>query len=389
MKQRKDKRNTYLLYPPEKLLELRHTGDHVFDESKNPYVHRHLLHLARGIYVMEEYWKSQNLKVIYRITDYNQYYLYGLKELEAAVRLFHQIVAPHQEIENKTLVFGVGATQILHASIYAITMLHARANSNDQFVIATPLYFTNQVPSYLDTKTILESLSELGAKWIRLKDSASIANENLVEVITSPNNPDGKLSKPVTKAKYQIHDRVNLWPFYLLNDKLFEKETLADDTISIFSLSKIFSFSGSRVGYAFVTDPRIAHFMRHFIITTTHGIAIDGQIRFLTALRYLLKKNKTHEFLQFITEQYQHRWNMIKAAFVKTELELLNESGPNIWLKAPTNAEKYLLQHYRIEGTYGPEYGVDETFARLNLSCTKSEFHELIWRLTAQRAKAA
>ena len=364
--------------PPRELFKIEHPLNDLYHE----HTYKELLKLHRGVYLMEEWWKKKNVRVNYHINEYNQYYLSGLEELAELTRKFHHMIAPQQNWDNHLLIFGVGATQLLHAAIYALTVLHAKRSSKPGFINATPLYFTHQIPGYLETKDLIEAFDELSARWIPVQSAHLIDENDLVEFVTSPNNPDGALIYPVTRAKHIVHDRVNWWPCYMTDNLLdFKNNKLEEDELSIWSLPKILSFSGSRVGYAFVKNAKVAHYMQHFIITTTHGLAVDGQIRCLTALRYLINKGRAHEYMDWLTAQLSARWQALTKIISQTRLTLLNHAGPAAWVETAGNAQEELYDHYRIIGTYGPEYGVDDRFARLNLLCTSDQFAELIWRL--------
>lgn len=356
---------------------IQHPHDALYDSKLNPNAHQENLLLSRGIYIMEEWWDKQNVSVNYPITKNASYCLYRIPEIEEYVREFHREVCPKQDIAKKFLVFGLGATQVLHAAMYAISIKHSQKKLHKRLI--TPLYFTSQKPSYLDSRLLIDSFSEFNLRWIEFEDAHRIEDENLVEMITSPNNPNGQLLKKATTAHYNIHDRVNLWPFLLGTADC--DETLEKDEISVFSLAKIFSFSGSRVGYAFVNDEEIANYMSYFIIRETHGVCADGQMRCLTALKYLIDNDKTKLYIKWVNKEFKQRWELISKAFAKTKMTLLNSNGPNLWIKTPGNAERYLKENYHIEGTYGSEYGASDEYARLNMQCSRKEFSELIWRL--------
>lgn len=368
--------------PPKKLLYISHPREHWYLEDKDPKCHQRILWLTRGIYLIEEWWKLHNISITYQITSHTQYCLQGLQELEKYIRILHQTIAPHQKIDQHEVVLGIGATQLLHAAIYAACIQHAEKKSGDNHLFLKPLYFTHQTPGYLDSKDSIETLRELNAVWIDYKDADKIPPHDLVEFVTTPNNPNAKILKPVTKAKYVIRDRVNHWPCYMTasNDE-FLRDDLSADWLSVFSLAKILSFSGSRVGYAFVKDPQIAHNMRHYIIRDTHGVASDGEIHCLFALRYLFENDKLISYMNWLSLQLKKRWERLMEVIPKTELELINNQGPNAWVKTPSKAEDYLRKKYHVLATYGPEYGAEDVYARLNITCSNNEFEEFLKRL--------
>lgn len=377
-----DKRLLNILKPTRNV-HVRHPKETDFT-PQDKHAHSRILRVTRGIYLMEEWWKMQDVHVHYHITDFNQYYLDSIANLESLVRTFHHTVAPQQRLENKTMVFGLGATQLLHAAIYANCLaLGVKNKIKKQFMEIPALYFTHQTPGYLDTKEMLESLNEFNAKWTDFEKIDENHIENLVEIITCPNNPDTRLLTPRTETPFYIHDRVNLWPFFMTQSQdAYRRETLEKDKISIFSLPKILSFSGARVGYAFVEDPQIARYMKYFIMINTHGVSGDGQIRCLTALNYLIENNLVLEYVNWVSERFAERWRQIAEIQPQMEMQVINNEGAGLWLRAPANSRQHLLSKYKITGTYGPEYGASAAYARLNMQCTANEFKELIYRLS-------
>jgi aspartate/methionine/tyrosine aminotransferase len=369
--------------PATKLRYIKHPNNHWYQENLDKRCHDRILRLTRGIYVMEEWRQLQKINVSYPLTNYTVYALNGIKQLEKYIRYFHKELAPHINLEKKEFVFGIGATQIIHAAMYALCIQHGRRISHDHKSLSiTPLYFTHQIPGYLGVKEWIDLTNSFNAKWVTCKDAKNISSDDLVEFVSCPNNPTGKILTPITNTKNIVYDRVNYWPFYMTNSlEIYQKDTLSNDAITIFSLPKILSFSGSRVGYAFVEDKKIAHYMKYFIINNTHGVAVDGQLRCLTAMRYLIENNKIHEYTNWLTNAMQKRWHMLKKTIALTDIKLLNSQGASAWIKTPTEADQYLLNKYRLISTFGPEYGASKKYARLNMTCTTNEFYELLYRL--------
>lgn len=71
----------------------------------------------------------------------------------------------------------------------------------------------------------------------------------VIEFVTSPNNPDGKLNKAVLHGPNAsaIYDRVYYWPHFTAIPNP------ADDDLMLFSLSKLTGHAGSRFGYVTTT----------------------------------------------------------------------------------------------------------------------------------------
>lgn len=371
--------------PPEKYIHLPIPQKEWYLPGTDPISHRRTLHLTRGIHLINEWWEKQELEISFHIAADAFYLIEGIPELEQYVRLLHKTLSPHQKIDDCTLVFGNGATQLLNAALYAAALYHSiqvNPPRGDQ-VLCSTLYVTEQMPGYLEDNTLIDILHKNLLHWVPLEKEGHINPAHLLEFVTTPNNPDGRIRHKVTNAKYTLYDRVNHWSFFLNEDDSdIRQETLENDGISVFSLSKFLSFSASRVGYAFVKDPQVAHFMRYYIVMATHGLVWDSQYRSFVALQYLLEEpGKLEEYIDWIRQHLHKRWDRLRRAVDNTPITLLNTQGPTAWLQAPEPAEEYLMRKYQIEATYGPEYGATDDHARLNLLAASNQFEELIWRL--------
>lgn len=75
--------------------------------------------------------------------------------------------------------------------------------------------------------------------------NTSDPNVNLIEFVTSPNNPDGQMNKAVLNGARNakaIYDRAYYWPHYSAIP------TPADEELMIFTISKVTGHAGSRFG---------------------------------------------------------------------------------------------------------------------------------------------
>ena len=74
--------------------------------------------------------------------------------------------------------------------------------------------------------------------------NASDANVNIIEFVTSPNNPDGQLMKAAVQGNYAkaIYDHAYFWPHFTAIP------APADEDLMIFTLSKLTGHAGSRFG---------------------------------------------------------------------------------------------------------------------------------------------
>lgn len=383
--------------PPLEPLQIIYPQKDWYIEGRDPEAHARILRLDRGFYMFKDWWKGKGVSLSDPIEEHSQYCLYGFSELEELIRELHHRIAPKQHIEGKELVFGIGAMNLLNASLYATCIYHSiRAHKSSVplvplldrvgsfWVDIDPLYVTQQLPAYLELKHSLHTGLAHLAKWVDFSLCHTVPAEKLVEYVTSLNNPDGEERTQASPARYVIHDRVNHMPmYYNVTPSRYAAISLANEWISIFSLSKFLGFSGSRVGYAFVQDAEIARYMRYYITSQTHGVSSDGQLRCITALKYLLQESLLDSFVTWYLQRLQKRWQQLRAALKDPKMLLLNNQAASAWIDIKAeNAEKYLREKYHIIATYGPEYGVEEEYARFNLIGTQNEFDELLYRLS-------
>lgn len=79
------------------------------------------------------------------------------------------------------------------------------------------------------------------------KEKALLTGSNIIELITSPNNPDGKLRNSSVNDQgslaKRVYDLAYYWPHFTAIP------SPADEDIMIFTLSKLTGHAGSRFGY--------------------------------------------------------------------------------------------------------------------------------------------
>ncbi|KAL5173605.1 Tryptophan aminotransferase-related protein 4 [Glycine soja] len=124
--------------------------------------------------------------------------------------------------EGKYIIFGAGATHLLNAAVHALS---SNAASSPAKVVASIPYYPVKLNTTVPYITSLNDTS----------------NSTFIELVTSPNNPDGHTKKAVLSFK-TIHDLAYYWPHFrpIL--------TPADEDLMIFTLSRLTGDAGSRLG---------------------------------------------------------------------------------------------------------------------------------------------
>jgi L-tryptophan--pyruvate aminotransferase len=155
------------------------------------------------------------------------------------------------------VVIGNGATQVLQSVMWALGQLDV----DGPLRVSAPRPYYSRFPSMVKLA---------GAEWNQ-------SNSN-VEIVTSPNNPDGEHQIP-TKGKLPIYDYSYNWPQY--TDTNCYVESL-DKDIMVFSLAKATGHADMRIGWALIKKTfkkaeKIKTLMETHIEYTTMGTSKQAQ----------------------------------------------------------------------------------------------------------------
>jgi hypothetical protein len=160
--------------------------------------------------------------------------------LNASIHRLHGKVN-NVDTTGMTLVLGAGGVQLIDAALYALTQ-----RNNKQ----TYMHVYTQPPFYPH----FEQASNVNPLTNFTHTLAGIAPGSVIEVLTTPNNPDNRAKQPVVKGSAaQITDLVYYWPHYT------SATPKRNDDLMIFSLSKLSGYAASRLGWAFVRDPDVSN----------------------------------------------------------------------------------------------------------------------------------
>lgn len=155
-----------------------------------------------------------------------------------------------------------GATEAMMATLRAIV------NPGDEFIVFEPFY-ENYGPDGILSGAKPRFVSLKPPQWQFDPDELASAFNNSTKaiVINTPNNPTGKV---FSKAELEvIASLCQKWDVYAITDEIYEHilydnnkhisiaslPGMADRTITINSISKTYSVTGWRVGWAIATPP--------------------------------------------------------------------------------------------------------------------------------------
>ncbi|KAF7820321.1 tryptophan aminotransferase-related protein 4-like [Senna tora] len=258
--------------------------------------------------------------------------------LVKGIKKLHQLVGNAIITNASFIIFGSGATQLLNAAVYAFSP-NSSLDSPAKVVTTAPCYpvYRTQTQFFNSRDNRYEGDTSI---W---KQNASRVNATFIEFVTSPNNPDGKLTKQILNGSNvkTIHDLAYYWPHFTAIP------SPADEDLLIFTISKLTGHAGTRFGWAIIKDEGVYQRMSSYLNLNTIGVSREAQLRAL-------------KLLDVVLEAY---------AWVKCERE---EDG---------NCYE-ILKAAKIEGREGSLYSAEDRYVRLSLIKTQDDFDILINYLT-------
>eukprot|EP01080_Neovahlkampfia_damariscottae_P001123 gene1123-10637_t len=270
--------------------------------------------------------------------------------------------------EDKYIVFGHGATQLIAASIWALQTIARRK----MYVFAkSPFFggyrgFANTIPSVLQWSTKLD---------------LPFGGRDVIEVVNIPNNPSGERMTPhYNNPNYRIYDLVYYWSCITNTTQIY------DENLMLFTLSKLSGHAGSRFGWMFVKDEQVAKLMSSYIRATSVHVSVDAQYKSLVTINHIL--NDKNKFWQHIESTLKRRWNIILDLFERQN-RFSHAGKPNqyfIWVKC--NRNENCFQTFLKVGLFswnGDELIGDHEpkgkYVRLTISLHETSFKIMVHKL--------
>ncbi|KAL7098433.1 hypothetical protein ACP275_09G018000 [Erythranthe tilingii] len=349
----------------------------------------------------ERYWQQMGEKTtvvipgwkfISYFSDVNNLCWFLEPEFASAVTRLHKLVG-NAVTEDRYMVVGTGSTQLFQAVLYAVSPLNA----------SEPISVVSAAPFYSSYPLITEFLKSGLYKWAG--DARKFKKDKpYIELVTSPNNPDG-LSREAVVNRDQgilIHDLAYYWPQYTPISS-----PPADHDIMLFTVSKSTGHAGTRLGWALVKDREIAKKMTEFIVLSTIGVSKESQLR---AAKILQVMSDTHEnesnfnegepFFDHSYDLMAMRWQQLRDAVKKNPLFSLPEfshgkcafSGRTFasqpafaWLKCEgetDDCEGFLREH-KILTRSGKHFGESSKYVRISILPRDEVFDQFTERLSS------
>ncbi|GFP88005.1 tryptophan aminotransferase-related protein 2 [Phtheirospermum japonicum] len=258
-------------------------------------------------------------------------------KLEDEIKNLHENVG-NAVTENRHVVVGTGSSQLILAALFALS------NSvNDPI---NPVSVVSASPYYSSYPEMTNFLRSQLFEWSG--DARGFDKDGpYIEMVTSPNNPDGVIRQPVINRPegMVVHDLAYYWPQYTAIT------SAADHDVMLFTVSKCTGHAGSRIGWALVKDESIARKMVKFIEINTIGVSKEAQLRAANILEIIS-----------LSCQSAHTFAWIKC-------------------KEGMDCEK-LFRGHKILTRSGRRFGCDPEYVRVSMLSRDEEFDLFLQRLS-------
>ncbi|KAJ8760454.1 hypothetical protein K2173_015121 [Erythroxylum novogranatense] len=289
--------------------------------------------------------------------------------------------------DGRYIIFGDGSTQLLNAAVRSLSP--DNGSSPARVVASIPFY-----PVYQRQADFFQSVDYKFEGDASLWKNNSDTSRNMIEFVTSPNNPDGQLKEAVlhgANAK-AIHDRAYYWPHFTAIP------SPADGDVLIFSLSKLTGHAGSRFGWALIKDKKIYERMGTYLTLNTMGVSRESQLRALKLLKVVLQ-GEGRQIFEFGHDTMRTRWERFRKIISRSSrfsiqkitsqyCSFFNEvraaSPAYAWVKCEREEDRdcyNVLLAANITGRQGSMFFAGDQYVRLSLIRNQDDFDLMLQKL--------
>ena len=155
-------------------------------------------------YMYESYWVEHPRAAITIAASYHIGYGDTVPRLEAAIRSMHKLVGNAVVDSSKHIVIGIGSTELINAAMYALS------DNIDPVRPRSPAMVWSQSPFYSGYTKPAGFFRSQSFQWAWDVDPnasssvapSSSADQTVIELVTSPNNPDGHIRTPQVSGRF-------------------------------------------------------------------------------------------------------------------------------------------------------------------------------------------
>lgn len=312
-------------------------------------------------------------------------------ELSKEIIRLHKVVG-NAVTDDRHIVVGTGSTQLFQAALYALSPSDG----------TEPISVVSAVPYYSFYRQVIDYLKSGLYKWAG--DVADFKeNVPYIELVTSPNNPDGFMRRPVVNRTggMLVHDFAYYWPQYT------PITSPADHELMLFTVSKSTGHAGMRIGWAIVKDKEVAKKMTKFIELSSIGVSKDSQLRAAKILQAVSDSSTRvggskagNNFFEFSFNLMEERWKQLREAvessvgsfslpefppaFCKYSNRSFKTQPAFAWLKCGGEVEdcEGFLRTHKILTRSGKHFGMSPKYVRISILDRDANYALFIKRLS-------
>jgi len=266
---------------------------------------------------------------------------------------------------------------------------------------AAPMSVVSTAPYYSSYPAVTDFLQSGLFRWAG--DANTFNGDTYIELVCSPNNPDGAIREAVLSSDsgIAVHDLAYYWPQYTAITKR------ADHDIMLFTVSKSTGHAGTRIGWALVKDRDVAKRMTKFIELNTIGVSKDSQLRAAKVLRavsdaYELPEAKEdHRLFDYGRRKMVERWTMLREAAAASGIFSLPEETSGFcnftkeiavtnpafaWLRCDREDVEdcaSFLRGHKILTRSGSQFGADPRYVRVSMLDRDDAYDIFVKRLSS------
>ncbi|KAM3410134.1 hypothetical protein ACQJBY_002389 [Aegilops geniculata] len=310
-------------------------------------------------------------------------------DFDEQVRRLHRTVG-NAAVDGYHVLVGTGSTQLLMAALYALSPADA----------VEPTSVVSTAPYYSWYPAVTDFLQSGLFRWAG--DANSFVGDAYIELVCSPNNPDGAIRDAVLGsggAGKAVHDLAYYWPQYTPITRR------ADHDIMLFTMSKSTGHAGTRIGWALVKDREVARRMTKFVELNTVSVSKDSQLRAARVLRAVSDGYdggaSRHRLFDFGRRKMAERWRMLREAAAASGIFSLpeetsgrcnfaNETAANnhafAWLRCDREDVEDcagFLRGHKILTRSGNQFGADPRYVRVSMLGRDDAYDIFISRLAS------
>lgn len=308
--------------------------------------------------MFKAYWDGVALPPLAPI-NYHRYSDKPHFELIDTIKQIHQLHNNSNLNNSSEIIIGNGATQLLHAAIYAFKELKQKKE----------VYFYHPHWPYLPHIATQNGLI--------LPPQHSESAAKAIKIATIPNNPDNYIPNFLWSSDI-IVDACYNWPHYIPHVQQFKQ------SVVIFSLAKMLGLPALRIGWAVVNNKQVAKLMKFYIETNTLGVNLPTQQLANFYLKHELHAQQVglQTAIAFGAETLKKRWESLEAAPLPFAIQNVYKNGMFLWGYLPNyNLTQRLQTKYNILALTGAQLGTSHEFARINIGGSEQDFNEFIERI--------